>query len=553
MLPVLIKKGLKSSLHFQITKEAIDIFSELTGDRSPLHTEDEFARRSIYRATVAQGMLSAVFAGLLDFLNIKGYRTVPVEWSARFMEPVFAGMRLSISGELTEIDADGLCSVDFTVRNENSSSISCKGSLTVLFALGQSEPESLTAAEFALPDGKLGLTEARFENISKGDPDGFTFSLKDGSLAALMRIIALSTGKQPVETGFDFEALLPALLLSTSVGMCIPGRHATFLEFNASFSGKANKGTGYALEGQVCHVSAATRIIKKAVSIKAPSREPVMSGKVAILVNEPQKEMPAVMEIKDNAFDLGLKGKVVLVTGASRGIGETTAKLFSLHGSKVVINYNRGENDAKRVADEISASGGDAVIFQADVSNTDQVKLMVSEAVKRFGRIDVLVNNAVRDFRPQNFLNLSWDDIQKDIDVTVKGAYNCCREVIPLFLENGGGRIINISTIAVENPPPGQFKYVVSKSALVGLTRSLAVEFASRNIQVNMVVPNFVETDLVSHIPGAYRKKMAQDVPMQRGASPVDVAQAVVFLASAYSSFTTGQKLMVTGGTPPYL
>jgi 3-oxoacyl-[acyl-carrier protein] reductase len=163
------------------------------------------------------------------------------------------------------------------------------------------------------------------------------------------------------------------------------------------------------------------------------------------------------------------------------------------------------------------------------------------------------VNNAARDYRPIPFLKLTWEEIQKDLDVIAKGAFLCCREVIPLMLERGAGKIVNISSLATEVPPPDQAKYVMAKSALVGLTRSLAVEFAARNIQVNMVVPNFVETDFVAHVQEGFRKRIAEDIPMKRLASAHDVAQAVVFLSSAYASFTTGQKIMVTGGAAPLL
>ena len=188
-----------------------------------------------------------------------------------------------------------------------------------------------------------------------------------------------------------------------------------------------------------------------------------------------------------------------------------------------------------------------------NVSNPTDVPTLVNRVIERYGTVDVLVNNAARDFRPVPFLQLSWQDVQNDLDVIAKGAFLCCQQVIPRMLERGGGKIINISTVATDNPPPDQTKYVMAKSALVGLTRSLSIEFASRNIQVNLVVPNFVETDFVAHIQDGFRKKIAQDTPMQRHASSVDVARAVVMLASSYSSFTTGQKIMVTGGGAPYV
>jgi 3-oxoacyl-[acyl-carrier protein] reductase len=178
---------------------------------------------------------------------------------------------------------------------------------------------------------------------------------------------------------------------------------------------------------------------------------------------------------------------------------------------------------------------------------------MVRAVVEKYRRVDILVNNAAADYRPIDFLELSWDDVQKDIDVIVKGAFNCCKEIVPVMLSNGGGKIINISSAATDNPPAGQAKYVTAKSALVGLSRSLAVEFAAKNIQVNLIAPSLVETDFVAHVPEPYRRKLGQDNPMGRNASPLDVARAVIMLASSFASFTTGQRWMVTGGTGPFV
>jgi len=267
----------------------------------------------------------------------------------------------------------------------------------------------------------------------------------------------------------------------------------------------------------------------------------------------PTTPMPTISELKHAALDPGLKDRVVLVTGSSRGLGETIAKLFSIHGSRIVVNYGRNEKHARRVADEIEAAGGKALVIGADVSDANQVSDMITQIVDRWGRIDVLVNNAAGDAAPTEFAKVSWDDVQASIDIVVKGAFNCCKAAVPVMLEHGGGRIINVGTLATDNPAPNQLKYVLAKSALVGLTRSLAVDYAGQNIQVNVVCPSVVETDLIGHIPEAYRAKIAKDTPLQRNATPQDVAQAVVFLASRNSSFTTGQKIMVTGGIPPFL
>lgn len=252
-------------------------------------------------------------------------------------------------------------------------------------------------------------------------------------------------------------------------------------------------------------------------------------------------------------MDLGLKNRVALVSGASRGIGETTAKLFSLYGCKVAVNYFKGKKDAERVVSEINRAGAEAIAVQADVSDRQQVKKMVAFIHKKLGGIDILVNNAVRDFYPKAFMELSWEDFQDEIDVSLKGAFNCSQEVLPLMIRNKEGRIINVTTVATDNPPPNQAKYVAAKSALVGLTRSLAVEMANFNIRVNMVSPSLVETDLTKHIPKMFLDGTKNDTPLKRNAEALDVAKAVIFLASNLSGYTTGQKIMVTGGSPPFL
>lgn len=558
-LPDALKPGASSVVRLRVTTGMVSKFSELTGDASPLHVESEFARRSMYRGEVVHGMLTVAFIGALDMLDAANRNCRLTALDARFTSPVYAGDTFALTGVVASVDLPtSSATVDYTVENARTRVVVCKGTAVVNYSAGRyiEKNAALPAGQpLSLPDEPLEPMDVRFEQITKGDEDSILFSIKDGSIAALKSVLSEGVegafdGQSP-STGF-LSDLLCVLLFSTSVGMRIPGRRATFLEFTASVRREIRLNTTYKLNGLVSHVSRAGRIIKKTISITEADTS-LLDGKVAVVVNPDHAKMPDMRQLKDDAMELGIKDKVVIVTGASRGIGETTARLFALHGAKVVVNYFRGATDAKRIADDITANHGEAVAIRADVSDAEQVREMIRKTVEQFSRVDILVNNAVRDFKPTPFLKLDWDDVQKDIDVTLKGAFNCCKEVIPLMLSSGGGKIINISTVAVETPPANQAKYVCSKSALVGLTRSLAVEFASGNIQVNCVVPNFVETDLVSHIPEVYRKKIADDTPMRRNSTATDVAKAVIFLASSYSSFTTGQKVMVTGGAPPYL
>ena len=560
VIPETAVSRLPATIRVRVTPDAIARFAALTGDHSSLHVDSTFARRSAYRQPVAHGMLALAYLALLPAFRQPGCRCALRALTGRFSAPVFPGDSLTLTAGPGRVEAGGSTfDLDYQIVNDASQAVVTAGTVSVSY-----EPGVPAHAKAAHAGGTL-LTSAPvvnnflLEQIEPGAGDRLDFVVNDGAIASFAGLLAEGVVEPPVDTGDlaggpHVPTLLAILLYSTSVGVNLPGASATFLEFSANVERPIDAGVPYGLTGRVTHRSLTTRIIKKELLITPAGRDDVVvRGKVSTLVTKPFQSMPTSEELRATATDFGLTGKVVLITGASRGIGETTAKLFGLHGAKVIVNYNRGADDARCVVDEIVAAGGDAVAIQADVSSPDEVKAMVSRARDRYGAIHVLVNNAARDFRPAPFLRLTWDEVQKDMDVIAKGAFLCCQAVIPLMLEQGGGRIINISTVATDDPPPDQTKYVMAKSALVGLTRSLSIEFASRNIQVNLVVPNFVETDLVAHVPEGFRRKIAQEIPMQRVASPVDVARAVVFLASSYSSFTTGQKVMVTGGGAPYV
>ena len=559
--------GMISIVRFRISKEMVVEFSKLTGDCNPMHLNEEFARRSMYRQIIVHGMLPIAFISLFDFLNIQGHISSIVYINGQFIEPVYVGDKLSLQGEIININEnEGVVEVTYSIRKIEKDIVVINGRMKVRYINTQKDgEESHKVYERRSPATmiaeSLKLQSLRLEEISVKDRDEFNFTILENSINGLMEILSEGILEEnqftPLKTEerFHYANLLSIMLFSTSVGICIPGKYATFLSFELEINKSFNSNVSYKLGSEVAHISSSTHIIRKDIVIHQSENEKdtYLSGKVSILVNPPPAKMPTFSELKESGLDMGLKDKVVLITGGSRGIGETTAKLFALLGAKVIVNYLRGKKDAKRIGDEIKEEGGEAFPVQADVANPHQVQRMIRKVIERYGGVDILVNNAVRDFRPIDFSTLSWEDIQKDIDVVVKGAYNCCKEVIPLMSNRGGGKIINIGTVATDNPPPNQIKYVIAKSGLVGLTRSLSVAFANKNIQINMVVPSFVETDLVSHIPSVYRKRIALDTPMQRNASSIDVAKAIIFLASAYSSFITGQKIMVTGGAVPYL
>jgi 3-oxoacyl-[acyl-carrier protein] reductase len=243
-----------------------------------------------------------------------------------------------------------------------------------------------------------------------------------------------------------------------------------------------------------------------------------------------------------------LKGKVAVVTGASRGIGRAIVKLFADEGAKVVINYNSSETPAKRLAEEINGKGGDAIAVKGDVSDPKQVRALVKEAVERFGRIDILVNNA-GILLPSLFPDCTDEIWEKIIAINLKGPFLCSREVADIMLKQGKGKIINISSIsglaypsALENTP-----YAISKAGVIGLTRSLAVNLAP-TVNVNAICPGLIETDMTaSNSPESKRMRIEESL-LKRIGKPEEIANAALFLASDESDFVTGEILTVSGG-----
>jgi len=564
VIPDAALKAAPTSVDLRPSPELVERFAALTGDWNRLHVDETFARRSSYRRTVVHGMLPLSFLPLLAPFRVDGYRCIPVSLAGRFAAPVFTDTPLRLTVGIPRVEDTGArVAFDYAIETAHDvrPTVVTSGRVTAIYEAraairGETKTGASTGQAYLVP--KMKGSHHLWEDIDLGATDSLDFMVTPAAVAEFVSLLASGSDAPPefaaeVLDSFDVPALLSVLLYSTSIGISLPGASATFLEFSAQREHPIELNVPYTMRGRITHRSGATRIIKKELLVTARGGDQVVvKGKASTLVASPSRRMPSLKELGEVAADFGLRDQVVLITGASRGIGETTAKLFALHGAKVVVNYRHGAADADRVVQEIVDGGGEAVAIAADVSEVEQVRSLVRQTHERYGALHVLVNNAARDFRPSPFLRLSWDEMQRDLDVILKGAFFCCQEAIALMLEQGGGKIINVSTVATDNPPPDQTKYVVAKSALVGLTRSLSVEFASRNILVNMVVPNFVETDMVAHVAEGFRRKIAQEIPMRRPATPVDVARAIVFLASSYSSFTTGQKVMVTGGGPPY-
>jgi 3-oxoacyl-[acyl-carrier protein] reductase len=243
-----------------------------------------------------------------------------------------------------------------------------------------------------------------------------------------------------------------------------------------------------------------------------------------------------------------LKGRVAVVTGGSRGIGRAIALALAEEGAAVAINYQRNEASAKEVVQAIERMGGrSGDIFQADVSDPAQVLRMRDAILERFERVDILVNNAGIN-RDKSCINMDYETWKAVVSVDLDGAFHCTKAFVVAMKVRGYGRIINISSVVGQIGNFGQANYAAAKAALLGLTKTLAKEFAAKGVTDNAVAPGFIETEMVTGTTDEVKEKVLAQIPMHRFGKPEDVAKAVVFLASDETSYITGHVLNVNGG-----
>lgn len=239
--------------------------------------------------------------------------------------------------------------------------------------------------------------------------------------------------------------------------------------------------------------------------------------------------------------------QVVIVTGASRGIGRAVAVRFARDGAAVIVNYRGSAAAANETARLVDEAGGAATLAQGDVSVRDDAERVIEAAMQAHGRIDVLVNNA-GIARDQLLMRMSDEDWDAVLDTNLKGAFHMTRAALRPMLRKRSGRIINLSSVVGLMGNAGQGNYAAAKAGVIGLTKSIAREVAARNITVNAVAPGYIVTDMTEALPENLRGKILAEVPMARLGTPEDVAGVVAFLASPAAAYITGTVLRVDGG-----
>lgn len=242
-----------------------------------------------------------------------------------------------------------------------------------------------------------------------------------------------------------------------------------------------------------------------------------------------------------------MEKKVALITGGSRGIGKAIAEEFAINGYDLIINYVSDNTDLEKLGKDFSKLGADTLFIKTDVTNFESCENMVKMGVEKFGKIDVLVNNAGIT-KDGLIMRMKEEDFDKVININLKGTFNVTRNVVPIMIKQKYGRIVNISSVVGVVGNAGQCNYSASKAGIIGFTKSLAKELASRNIQANAVAPGFIATDMTEVLSDTVKENINAQIPLKRMGTAKEVAKVVYFLSSESSSYITGQVINVDGG-----
>ena len=248
-------------------------------------------------------------------------------------------------------------------------------------------------------------------------------------------------------------------------------------------------------------------------------------------------------------MELGLKDKVALITGASRGIGAASAKALAHHGALVVINYIKSRDKADELLTEIKKAGGQGMVFQADVRDQGAVDDLVESTLKEFGKIDILVNNANINFPIRPFIELTWDQIEAKILGEMKALYNCSQAVLKDMISRKSGKLVFVSSSLSRFPGYGFSAHAAAKSAMDSMAKVMAMELGPLGITVNVVGPGLTLTDATAGQPKEVHEQVAAITPLRRLGMPDDIAGVVLFLASSLSDYLNGEYIPVTGGS----
>ncbi len=386
-------------------------------------------------------------------------------------------------------------------------------------------------------DINIGDKETLSHTITKSDIDKFVDLTGDDNKLHIDEKYASTTPfKKPVVHG-----MLGASFISTIIGTKLPGDGALWFSQSLEFLLPVRIGDELTVVAEVVKKNDKENIIELKTEIFNQNRQIVTKGLAKVKVVEAE-----VTEEKIESRNAG--PKTALVVGGTGGIGKATCIQLAKDGFNVIIHYNKNKSLAGEIKAEVEKTGQKAIVVKADILNEADIKEMVSKGVRAFERIDVLANCAATVIPNIKFNDLVWNDFLQQIELNIKSTFTIIKEVTPSMIANGYGKIINIGSLSAEKPNAEWSHYITAKSALIGLTKSLAFELAPKGIRVNMVTPSLVSTELTADIPEKIKLLTAAQTPLRRLALAADVAGTISFLASDKSDFLAGENIRVNGG-----
>jgi len=392
------------------------------------------------------------------------------------------------------------------------------------------------------------MTTSKFKDIKIGDTAKLTrvITQKDLDIFAELTgdINKLHTDndytkkthlKKPVAHG-----MLGMSFISALIGTKLPGNGALWYSQNTEFKQPVRIGDKITAKVEVINKINKLNAIEVSTEIINQHKQLVTTGTAKIKIVEPQTSTNPNKPKTDR--------KTALIVGSTGGIGEVTSLRLARDGFDLVLHYNSDKKMALNLMHKVSKLGRKADIFKADITDESQVEELVNFSLRKFRHITALINCATIKVPNIKFPNLEWSDIENHFDINIKGSFNLVKHLVPAMEDRDYGKIIFLTTQYIETPPSELLHYVTAKSALSGFSKSLAVELASKGIRINLVSAGMTDTKLISDIPEKIQLLTSQRTPLKRLANPIDVANAISFLASPDSDFLTGETIRVNGG-----